>query len=95
MQLALITFRYSADPHSGDAAGPDALLRAGLADRLRGDGHEILGPLHTELTADEQTAYGAWNRIGLANARLAPLVSRAIAAGAFPLSRPKTMSPER
>lgn len=85
MKFALITFRYSVDTHIGATAGPDALLHAGLVDILRNEGHEIFGPLHTELSADEETAYGAWNRIGLANAQLARLVSQAIAAQTFPL----------
>jgi arginase len=85
MKFALITFRYSVDTHIGATAGPDALLDAGLAKMLRNEGHEIQGPVHTELSADEEMAYGAWNRIGLANARLAPLVSQAIATQAFPL----------
>jgi arginase len=85
VKFALITFRYSVDTHIGATAGPDALLNSGLADLLRDEGHEILGPLHTELTAEEKMAYGAWNRIGLANAQLARLVFQAIRNQAFPL----------
>ncbi len=85
MKFALITFRYSVDPHIGATAGPDALLNSGLADMVRSEGHETLGPLHTELGAEEDLAYGAWNRIGLANARLARLVLQAIRDQAFPL----------
>jgi len=85
VKFALITFRYSVDAHIGATDGPDALLNSGLADLLRDEGHELLGTLHTELGAEEELAYGAWNRIGLANARLARLVSQAIKDQAFPL----------
>jgi arginase len=85
VKFSLITFRYSVDTHIGATAGPDALLNSGLADLLREEGHKILGPLHTELSAEEAAAYGAWNRIGFANARLARIVFQAITKQAFPL----------
>ena len=85
MKFAVITFPYSTDTDAGTAAGPKALLRAGLANWLREQGHDVAGPLHVQLTPDEEGAYGAWNQIGLANAHLARLVSRAVQEQAFPL----------
>jgi len=85
IKFALITFTYSLDVDQGTATGPAALLRAGLPDWLREQGHDVAGPSDVSLTPGEQAAYGAWNRIGLGNARLAQLVSEAVQAHAFPL----------
>jgi hypothetical protein len=73
-----LPFPYSIDTDAGTAAGPKALLQAGLADWLREQGHAVVGPFHVQLTPDEEGAYGAWNQIGLANAHLARLVSGAV-----------------
>ena len=85
MKFALIAFPYSLDTDKGTAAGPDALLEAGLADWLREQGHDVAGPFAAEITPTEEAAFGAWNKIGVANARLARLVSEAVRAHAFPL----------
>ena len=85
MKFAVITLPYSVDTHKGAAAGPDALLQAGLADWLREEGHDVVGPVHVKLTPGEEAAYGAWNKIGFANAHLARLVSEAAKEQAFPL----------
>jgi arginase len=85
MKFAVITFAQSTDTDKGTAAGPEALLRAGLADWLREGGHEMSGPFHSGLSQAEEAAYGCWNKVGLANAQLARLVLDAVRQGAFPL----------
>ncbi|MGH8624676.1 MAG: arginase family protein [Gammaproteobacteria bacterium] len=86
MKFAVITLPYSVDGwDKGTEAGPEALLQAGLIDWLHEQGHDVVAPYHVELTPKEQTAYGAWNKIGLANAHLARLVSEATQAQSFPL----------
>ncbi len=85
MKFAIITFPYSMDGDKGTAAGPGALLQAGLVDWLREQGHEVAGTVHVKLAPGEEAAYGAWNKIALANAHLARLISRAARAQAFPL----------
>jgi len=85
MKLALLTFTYSLDTDKGTAAGPGALLEAGFQDWLRLQGHEVEGPFDATLAPHELAAYGAWNRIGLANAQLARLVAEATQAKLFPL----------
>jgi arginase len=85
MKIGVIAFSQTTAADRGTAAGPDALLRAGLMDLLRESGHEIIGPLHVHLAPSEEAAYGAWNKIGLANAHLAKLVFDAARSGAFPL----------
>lgn len=85
MKFAVIVFPYSADTDKGTQAGPGALLRAGFMEWLRDQGHDLAGAFYVELSPDEEAAYGAWNKIGFANARLASLISSAVHAGAFPL----------
>jgi arginase len=85
MKFAVITLPYSMETDEGTAVGPKALLQAGLADWLREQGHEVAGPFDVKLTLDEEMAYGAWNKIGFANAHLARLVSEAAKAQAVPL----------
>jgi arginase len=86
MKFAVITLPYSVYGwDKGTEAGPDALLQAGLADWLHEQGHDVIGPFHAKLTPNEQTAYGAWNKIGFANAHLARLVAEVVQAQAFPL----------
>ncbi|HET6376905.1 MAG TPA: arginase family protein [Methylocella sp.] len=85
MQIALIAFEHCTDSDHGTAAGPEALLRAGLAARLRALGHSAAAPKRVTLATGEEEAYGAWNRIGLANGHLARLVADALRANSFPL----------
>jgi phosphoribosylamine-glycine ligase len=49
MKIAVITFAQSTDTDKGTAAGPEALLTAGLADWLREEGHGVSGPFHAGL----------------------------------------------
>jgi arginase len=85
MKFAVVTFPYSMDTDANTAAGPKALLQAGLADWLRDQGHDVAGPFHLQLAADEEAAYGFWNKIGVANAHFARLVSGSVQKQAFPL----------
>lgn len=85
MKLVVIALPYSTDSDPGTAAGPEALLHAGLMDWLREHGHDVAGPLQTTLAPQEEAAYGAWNRIGLANAHLARFTAQAVDVGTFPI----------
>jgi arginase len=85
MKFAVITLPYSVHSDTGTAGGPGALLQAGLADWLHEQGYDVVGPLHVKLSPNELVAYGAWNRIGFANAHLARLIFDATQAQAFPL----------
>jgi hypothetical protein len=49
-------FPYSMDTDAGTAAGPQALLQAGLTDWLREQGHGGAGPFQVQLTLDEEAA---------------------------------------
>ncbi|HET6374571.1 MAG TPA: arginase family protein, partial [Methylocella sp.] len=85
MHIAPIAFEHCTDSDQGTAAGPEALLRAGLDARLRALGHSAAAPKRVSLAPGEEAAYGAWNRIGLANGHLARLVADALGAKSFPL----------
>ncbi|HTV33011.1 MAG TPA: arginase family protein [Methylocella sp.] len=85
MKFALLTFTHTLETDRGTAAGPRALLEAGLAGLLRLQGHEVDGPFEAALAPEEQMAYGAWHRIGLANAHLARLVTASMEIKTFPL----------
>src|ERR1700730_7766102 len=76
MKFAVITLPYSVDTHKGAAAGPDALLQAGLADWVREEGQDVVWPVHVKLTPGEEAAYGAWNKIGFANDRPHPALGQ-------------------
>jgi arginase len=84
MKFAVIAFLQTTDSDRGTAAGPDALLRAGLVAWLCERDHDVAGLFHVQLT-QEEAAYGAWTKLGFANAQLARLVSDAARTGTFPL----------
>lgn len=78
MRISVIAQPYNVQGKGvGGGAGPGALLRAGLTDQLRAQGHAVRGPAVVELGAEEERHYGDWNRVGTANARLAELVAAA------------------
>lgn len=82
LRIALITQPYNVQGKGrGGGAGPDALLRAGIVDRMAAQGHTVQGPATVVLTPDEEERYGGWNRVGTANGRLADLVAAARSEG--------------
>jgi hypothetical protein len=50
MKFAVITLPYSMETDEGTAAGPKALLQAGLIDWLHEQGHDVAGPFDVKLT---------------------------------------------
>jgi arginase len=65
--------------------GPDALEQGGLADIVRNAGAAIAGVHAAKLTPEEDKQYGAWNRMGMANAHLGKLVSGVLKEDRFPI----------
>jgi hypothetical protein len=53
MKFAVITLPYSMETDEGTAAGPKALLQAGLAVWLREQGHDVAGPFDVKLTGKQ------------------------------------------
>jgi len=69
----------------GGGSGPEAILRAGLVERLLAAGHDITSVRRVQLTGAEDKQYGGWNRVGVAGAYLADIVADARREGAFVL----------
>jgi arginase len=78
MRLRLVTvpYRYD-DREEGLGAGPGALLRAGLAERLVAAGHAVDGPHEAVLAADEREEGRTALNIGRLGAHVAALVADA------------------
>jgi len=68
------------------AAGPEALLGAGLMHWLRDAGYQLDGPHVVELDEAERRQYGAWHAVGLSGAHLAETVAGVRGRRAFPLA---------
>ncbi|MHB8946515.1 MAG: arginase family protein [Bacillota bacterium] len=87
MRISVLAQPYNVQGKGcGGGAGPAALLRAGLVDGLRAQGHEVCGSVAVELAEAEERRYGGWNRVGTANGRLADLVAPARDDGNFILT---------
>ncbi len=86
MRIAVVTLPYNTQGRDrGGGAGPAALLAAGIAEDIAGQGHSVAGVRTVEMTPHEEQSYGAWQRVGTANGHLADLVAEAGAGGAFVL----------
>ncbi len=87
MDIRIITLSYNAQGKGeAGASGPDALLKAGLAAQIESRGHRVLEPLEVELTPQELSQYGGWNRVAIANGSLSKLVAEVKSQGSFVLA---------
>jgi len=76
MKLAVVTLPYNVlGKGRGGASGPAALLEAGLIESLIEQGLDVLSVNEVQLTPEEESQYGGWNRVGLAGGRLAEKVA--------------------
>jgi len=84
--VSLVKMPYRGERNLPDLSdSPDYLEAGGLAKLLEGRGWRLRPVQTVALDAEEQKAYGEWNRLGLANGRLARLVSAERKAGSFPI----------
>jgi len=82
LRLQLVTVPYRYDEHEqGLGAGPNALLEAGLQDRLAGLGHGVGGPAAATLDPTEREEGRVAVNIGRLGSRTAALVAAARRAG--------------
>lgn len=81
MKIALLTNPYSRGMTKGGGAGPAALLRAGIAEALRAEGHEVIGPREAAIAIP--AAGGEMAVIEASGAALSQLVREARGEGAF------------
>jgi len=84
--LSLVTMPYRGERNLPDLSeGPAALEQGGLAGLLEARGCRLKPVTTVALGPEEQKAYGEWNRLALANGRLAKLVAADRRAGYVPV----------
>jgi hypothetical protein len=78
VRVALVKMPYVGERNTAErSGGPDYLEQGGIQALLEGRGCRTRPTSTVALTADEQKAYGEWNRLGLANGDLATIVADA------------------
>src|SRR6185503_11117727 len=84
--VALIKMPYRGERNMADLSdSPEYLDKGGLPKLLAEKGWRLRPTSTVALTAEEQKAYGEWNRLGLANGSLARIVAAEVKAGGFPV----------
>src|SRR5262245_56729271 len=74
--LALVKMPYRGERNLPDLSdSPDYLEKGGIQKVLEGQGCRLKPISTVALSPEEQKAYGEWNRLGLANGRLAQIVA--------------------
>ena len=86
VRVALIKMPYVGERNVPDTSrGPDYLEQGGIQKLLEAQGIQTKPVSATALTADEEKAYGSWNRLALASGDLAKLVSEERRSGYLPV----------
>ena len=84
--VSLVKMPYRGERNLADLSdSPDYLEKGGLQSVLEKRGWRVEPISTVALAADEQKAYGEWNRLGLANGHLAQIVAAELRAGRFPV----------
>jgi arginase len=84
--LAIVKMPYRGERNLADiSGGPAALEQGGLAGMLEARGCRLKPVTTVALSPEEQKAYGEWNRLALANGRLAKIVAADRQAGYVPV----------
>jgi arginase len=84
--VSLIKMPYRGERNLADLSdSPDYLEKGGLPKLIEQQGWRLRSTSTVALTADEQKAYGEWNRLGLANGNLARIVAAEVKAGGLPI----------
>ena len=75
-KVALVKMPYRGERNLADLSdSPDYLDQGGIGKVLEGRGCRLKPTSTVALSAEEQKAYGEWNRLGLANGQLAKIVA--------------------
>ena len=86
VRVALIKMPYVGERNVPDTSrGPDYLEQGGIQKLLEAQGVQTQPVLTTALTADEEKAYGSWNKLALASGDFAKLVSEERRSGYLPV----------
>ena len=84
--VSLLKMPYRGERNLADLSdSPDALDKGGLRKILEQRGWQVRPAETVALGPEEQKAYGEWNRLGLANGRLAQMVAAEVKEGRFPV----------
>ena len=80
--VAIVKMPYVGERNTAELSpAPDRLVAGGLVASLEAIGAQVKPVVAARLSADEEKAYGAWNRLALANGQLADLVSARVREG--------------
>lgn len=86
VRVALVKMPYVGERNVPDVSrGPDYLEQGGIQKLLEDQGVQTISVSNTTLTADEEKAYGSWNKLALASGDLAKLVSEERRSGYLPV----------
>ncbi len=86
IRVALVKMPFRGERNLPDRSDvPDYLEKGNLRTLLEAEGVTVKPIVTVELDAEEQKAYGEWNRLALANGQLARAVAAARREGAFPV----------
>jgi len=82
VRVALVKMPYVGERNAAElSSAPDRLVAGGLVSSLEAIGARVKPVAAARLSAEEEKAYGAWNRLALANGQLADLVSASVRDG--------------
>jgi arginase len=86
VHVALVKMPYVGERNVPDTSrGPDYLEEGGIRKLLEQQGVQVKPSLTVALTAEEEKAYGSWNRLALAGGELGKMVSDERRNGIFPI----------
>lgn len=86
-RVAVIKMPYVGERNVPEISeGPDYLEQGGLMELLQQRGCQTKPVFVVTLSAEEEKAYGSWNRLALANGDLSRIVARERRAGYFPIA---------
>src|SRR2546430_14576184 len=86
VRVALVKMPYVGERNVPDTSrGPDYLEQGGIQKLLEAQGVQTQPVSTTALTADEEKAYGSWNKLALASGDLAKTVSEERRSGYLPV----------
>ena len=86
LQVALIKMPYVGERNVPElSGGPEYLAQGNLQKLLSATGASTASVSNIALAADEEKAYGSWNRLAIANGDLAKIVSEDRRAGYLPI----------
>jgi arginase len=86
VRVALVKMPYVGERNVPDVSrAPDYLEQGGIQKLLEDQGVQTRTVLNAALTADEEKAYGSWNKLALASGDLARLVSEERRSGYLPV----------